>query len=55
MGNNFPGKYHWYRLFIRDFMYLSSSLIFAICLTKPELNRIIFAIIIFFLTFSSSV
>ncbi len=55
MGNNFPGKYHWYRLFMRDFMYLSSSLIFAMYLIKPELNRVIFAITILCLTFSSSV
>ncbi len=55
MGNNFPGKYHWYRLFIRDFMYLSSSLIFSLYLTNPKINKVPIAIAIFLLAFASSV
>ena len=47
MGTTFQGSYHWYRLFMRDFLSLSSVALFAIWLQKTSRIR-------YFLLFSLS-
>ena len=37
MGNAFEGDYHWYRLFMRDFLSITSVAFFGFCLLRKKL------------------
>jgi len=41
MGNEFAGKYHWYKLFMRDLLSIAVFASFALYLTKPKASHLI--------------
>ncbi|NYT64543.1 oligosaccharide repeat unit polymerase [Alcaligenaceae bacterium] len=48
MGNDFPGRYHWYAVFIHQLSYFSSFILLASYLIKREKT----VLILFFISFS---
>ncbi len=50
MGNNFSGKYHWYSLFMRDFVQLSSLAFFARYISLKSILSLVTFIISFIVT-----
>jgi hypothetical protein len=50
MGNNFSGKYHWYSLFMRDFIHLSSLAFFARYISLKSMLSLATFIISFLVT-----
>lgn len=50
MGNNFDGKYHWYRFFMRDITQIATLTLFGGYLLTPRLNRLLILIIAFLVT-----
>jgi hypothetical protein len=55
MGNNFTGKYHWYRLFMRDLMQIVTVALFSQYLLTRRLYYKLFFLISFFITTFSMV
>ena len=55
MGNSFDGKYHWYRLFMRDFLSITSVSLFGFYLLRKKLFYLLFFIISFFISCFSMV
>ena len=49
MGNAFDGKYHWYRLFMRDFLNIVSVALFGFYLFRKKLFYLFIFIISFFI------
>lgn len=50
MGNAFDGKYHWYRLFMRDFLSIASVAFFGFYLLRNKLFYFLIFITSFFIT-----
>jgi oligosaccharide repeat unit polymerase len=50
MGNSFDGKYHWYRLFMRDFLSITSVALFGFYLLRKKLFYLLFFTISFFIS-----
>lgn len=50
MGNNFSGKYHWYRLFMRDLLQIATVAIFSQYLLTRRFYHLLFFLITFLIT-----
>ncbi|MDA8773313.1 hypothetical protein N9M65_01905 [Luminiphilus sp.] len=50
MGNNFGGKYHWYRLFMRDFLQIGCLAVFAYYLATKKYMWLLGSILTIFLS-----
>ena len=53
MSNNFSGKYHWYRLFMRDLLQIATVALFSQYLLTRRFNHLLFFLIAFSITILS--